>query len=232
MMRGYRKCQGGSDEIRRQALEFSTRPNALSLQTKRARINVAMRAQHFVYLCAASIGALLFAACTTDYQKGLEDPNFGGPNALAGQKQPGPTSEVVSDGGTSSGGGATPECVKAGGALVDGGACAVSFKTILAAFKAANCQTAGACHGGATPPNQPRIDPDDPNGMWAEFASFKLSNGAVYINPCSTAPAQSTLGCNVNPAATCGSLMPAGVGLPANVVADIDTWLKCGAPNN
>lgn len=230
-MRGYRKYQGGSGEIRRQGLEFSTRPNTLSLQSKRARISVAMRAQPLVYLCAASIGVLLVAACTTDYQKGLEDPNFGGPNALAGQKQPGPTSEVVSDGGTSSGGGAAPECVKAGGALVDGGACAVSFKTILAAFKTANCQTAG-CHGGATPQNLPRIDPDDPNGMWAEFASFKLSNGKVYINPCSTDPAQSTIGCNVNLAASCGSVMPPGVGLPANVVTDIETWLKCGAPNN
>lgn len=188
-----------------------------------------MRARHLLALFAASVGGLLFGACTTDYQKGLEDPSFGGPNALAGQKQPGPTSEIANDDGTSA---RIPECVKAGGALVDGGACAVSFKTILAAFKAANCQTAGACHGGATPPNQPRIDPDDPNGMWIEFASFKVSSGTVYINPCSTDPAQSTIGCNVDPRATCGALMPAGVGLPANVVADIDTWLKCGAPNN
>ena len=176
---------------------------------------------------------MLIAACTTDYQKGLEDPNFGAPNALAGQRQPGPSSTEASDGGGGGGGASgVPECVKAGGTLVDGGPCAVSFKTILAAFKAANCQTAGSCHGGTTPPNEPRIDPDDPAGMWAEFASFKLSNGGLYINPCSTDPAQSTIGCNVNNAAPCGAVMPPGVGLPANVVADIDTWLKCGAPNN
>lgn len=180
-------------------------------------------------LAASMSLPLLAAACTTDYQKGLHDPNFGAPNALAGQKQPGPSSEVVSDGGAGSG---TPECVKAGGTLVEGGACRVSFKAILASFKAANCQTAGSCHGGTTPPNQPRIDPDDPNGTWAEFASFKLSNGKLYINPCSTDPAQSTIGCNVNAAAPCGAVMPPGVGLPANIVADIDTWLTCGAPNN
>ena len=191
-----------------------------------------MRAHVPLCLCAASVG-LLFAACTTDYQLGLEDPNYGNANALAGQRQPGPTSEVVTDGGGGGGGGgaSTPECVKRGETLVDGGACAVSFKTILAAFKAANCQTA-SCHGTATPPNEPRIDPDDPTGMWEEFAGFKLSNGTDYINPCSTDPAKSTIGCNVNAATPCGAVMPPGVGLPGNVVADIETWLKCGAPNN
>lgn len=175
---------------------------------------------------------MLFAACTTDYQKGVDDPNFGAPNALAGQRQPGPSSEVASDGGGGGGGAGGAECVKAGGALIDGGPCAVSFKTILEAFRAASCQTAGSCHGGVTPPNLPRIDPDDPNGMWAEFASFKLSNGKLYINPCSTDPADSTMACNVSTSATCGAVMPPGVGLPANVVTDIETWLKCGAPNN
>lgn len=193
-----------------------------------------MRGHFTMGACICSAGLAVAAACTTDYQKGLEDPNFGAPNALAGQKQPGPTSEVTNPGGGAGGGaGAQPACVTAGGTLVgDAGACAVSFKSILAAFKAANCQTAGSCHGGTSPPNQPRIDPDDPNGMWAEFAGFKLSNGKLYINPCSTDPAQSTIGCNVNAAASCGALMPPGGGLPANVVADIDTWLKCGAPNN
>jgi hypothetical protein len=193
-----------------------------------------MRAHLTAVVAAASVGLLLVAACTTDYQKGLEDPNFGAPNALAGQKQPGPSSDTTAgENGTSSGGaGGAPECVKAGGTLVDGGACAVSFKTILAAFKAASCQTTGSCHGGPTPPNQPRIDPDDPAGMWAEFSGFKLSNGKLYINPCSTDPTQSTIGCNVNATAPCGAVMPPGVGLPANVVADIDTWLKCGSPNN
>lgn len=180
----------------------------------------------------AVVGVLVFVACTTDYQKGVDDPNFGAPNALAGGKQPGASSEITAEagGGGPSGG---PACVTAGGTLVDGGACAISFKTnILPAFKTANCQTAGSCHGGTNPPNQPRIDPDDPAGMWTEFSNFKLSNGKPYINPCSTDPAQSTIACNCNQAAPCGSVMPPGTGLPANVVADIETWLKCGSPNN
>lgn len=64
-----------------------------------------MRAHVPLCLCAASVGLLLFAACTTDYQLGLEDPNYGNANALAGQRQPGPTSEVVTDGGGGGGGG-------------------------------------------------------------------------------------------------------------------------------
>lgn len=170
--------------------------------------------------------------CTTDYQLGLEDPKFGAPNALAGQKQPGPSSQSGADGQQQ---GATPECVKSGGQLLDAGTCTVSFKTnILPAFQAANCQTAGSCHGGQSPPNQPRIDPADGPGMWNEFAAFKISNPATipYINPCSTDATKSTIACNVNKAAPCGSLMPPGLGLPPNVVADIETWLKCGAPNN
>src|SRR5262245_518754 len=63
-------------------------------------------------------------ACTTDYQKGLEDPKFGLPNALAGQKQPGPSSETDDRPGTAT----LPECVKAGGAIIDAGACTVTFK--------------------------------------------------------------------------------------------------------
>jgi hypothetical protein len=178
-----------------------------------------------------AVAAAIVIACTTDYQKGLEDPRYGVPNALAGYQQPGPSS---AKGGNSGGDGpGTPECVKAGGALVDGGPCTVSFKdVILPAFQAANCQTAGSCHGGESPPNQPRIDPADGPGMWAEFAAFKLSNGKVYINPCSTDPTASTISCNVNKAASCGSVMPPGLGLSADVVGKIDTWLKCGAPNN
>ncbi len=174
------------------------------------------------------------AACVTEYQKGAGDPNFGAPNSLAGQKQPGPSSEVTSGegGAPSSGSGAMPECVRAGGKLAEPTNCTVSFKTILAAFKAANCQTTGTCHGGASPPNQPRIDPDDPAAMWLELSAFKLSNGKFYINPCSTNPTDSSIGCNVNLSAPCGSVMPPGLGLTPAVIADIDTWLKCGSPNN
>lgn len=178
--------------------------------------------------------ALLVIACTTDYQKGVEDPRYGGPNALAGEKQPGPSSEYLAEEGAIGAGinAGTPECVKAGGALIDAGTCAVSFsKDVLTTFAAANCQAAG-CHGGASPQNQPPIDPADATKTWNGFAAFTLTNGKAYINPCSLDPAVSTIACNVSSAAPCGSVMPPGIGLPADVVTKIETWVKCGAPNN
>jgi len=186
-------------------------------------------------LTTVSAGVLAYAACTTDYQKGLDDPNYGPPNALVGKKQPGPSSESLDGGGGAAAGGTgVPECVRAGGTLVDAGApCAISFRAnILESFKAATCNTSGSCHGGTDPPNQPRIDPADAPAMWTEFAAFKLSNGKLYINPCSTDPAQSGIACNVNKDAPCGVVMPPGGGFPPNSIADIETWLKCGAPNN
>jgi hypothetical protein len=166
---------------------------------------------------------LSFAACTTDYQKGLADPSYGAPNALAGSKQPGPVTDAGPTGTWTN----APVCWST---LVDGGPCSVKFSTdILPALSAC---TSTACHGGATPANQPRIDPTDAPGMWSGFSAFKLSNGKPYINPCSTDPAQAAMSCNVNKAAPCGTVMPPGLGLAADVVTKMDTWLKCGSPNN
>jgi hypothetical protein len=183
-------------------------------------------------LVALALSLAWFVACTTDYQQGKEDPDFGDPNALANQKQPGPTSEsTVTTGSTAT----TPECVRTGGALVEAGACTTSFKgNVLAAFLSAGCSAVG-CHGGTTPASQPRIDPNDGPGTWAVFAAFKLTNGKILINPCSTDPATSALGANLNPnapAADRGVLMPPGVvGLPG-AIPTIEAWQRCGSPNN
>lgn len=186
------------------------------------------------------IGAATPLACTTDYQQGKGDPSYGGPNALAGQRPPGTTADNADGGGASSGGlvpGAKPKCVAAGGALADAGTCAVSFaKDVLGAYALASCATA-SCHGGATPLNQPRIATaaSDAPAMWQEFQAFTISTGQPYINPCSTDDTKSAMGCNLlaDPAACKGGVhMPSGAQMPADAVAKINTWLKCGAPNN
>lgn len=186
-----------------------------------------------VVLGVLLVGVAL-AACTTDYQKNLEDPNFGLPNALGNETQPGPPG--AAGGG---GGGATPVCVAEGGTLAPASpTCTVTFKTdIMNAFKAANCQTAGSCHGGTTPANQPRIDPDDAAGSYASMVAFKLTTGKIYVNPCTVDDTKSTIASNVDSTAAAadrGVLMPLGsqTGLPAADIAKIKEWLKCGAPNN
>ena len=66
-----------------------------------------------------------------------------------------------------------------------------------------------------------------------EYDGFQLSDGKAYINPCSTDDTQSTMYCNVLAApGTCGVHMPSTGQLPADAVTKIQTWLKCGAPNN
>jgi len=186
-----------------------------------------------VFLVAAcSLGVI--AACTTDYQQGKGDPLYGGPNALAGQRPPGVTSEVASEGGAGNDTpGGKPACVAAGGMLVDAGTCAVSFsKDILNAFGVANCGTPN-CHGGATPRNEPGVEPSDPATTWQRLQAFTISTGKPYINPCSTDDSKAAMGCNMiaDPGA-CGVHMPSGAQLPADVITKINTWLKCGSPNN
>lgn len=194
-----------------------------------------------VALASAVVAAFVAAvtvACTTDYQKGLDDPNFGGPNALAGQKQPGATTEVLTTPSGSEGGapgGSTIVCVATGGTLIDGGPCPVSFKNdVLPALGRSTC-TQTACHGGPTPPSPPRIEPSDAPAMWQLFASFKMNAGGLpYINPCEKDKAKSGIACNLYATGFCGVQMPLG-GSPPTPQADIDKieqWLACGSPNN
>jgi hypothetical protein len=186
--------------------------------------------------CLAS-GVLAVGACTTDYQQGKGDPSFGGPNALAGQRPPGATSDNLGDGGSAGGAlpGSKPKCVTAGGTLADSGTCTVSFATdVLGAFGTAGCSDPN-CHGGVTPRNEPRIEPSDGPAMWLEFQAFTISNGKAYIDPCSTDDKVSMMGCNLYAAGTagaCGVHMPTTGQIPADAITKIETWLKCGAPNN
>lgn len=199
-------------------------------QAKRARLALVVAAG-----TATSLAAL--AACTTDYQLGVEDPDYGAPNALQNQRPPRPTLEG-NDNSSGGGGGVTPACVTAGGTLVDGGPCDVSFSDdIMRIFGTPQAPSLACgvndCHGGLTPPAQPAIDPGKPADTYDAFQRFS-AGGKPYINPCSTNPEDSSMLCNLQPpASACGSPMPKGGGaFSAADLAAVDTWLKCGSPNN
>lgn len=172
-------------------------------------------------------------ACTTDYQQGLEDPNYGGPSALQGSKPPGPTLEVTAD--QNSGTANQPLCVKLGGAILATlPTCAVTFKgDVMTALSAGGCQGT-TCHGGVAPLNPPRIDPADIPGTYAAMAAFPPRSGKPYINPCSIDVAAAVIDDNLDtnaPAADRGTVMPPGAGLAA-AIPKVQEWLKCGSPNN
>ncbi len=152
-------------------------------------------------------------ACTTDYQATDYSDRYGLPNGLQGKPPPGPTLKR----------GCPPEQV-----ITPTPECANSFKPVLDAFVAAGCTAGGTCHT-TTPP---RFGAADVAGSWQAFAEYPFPGGLLYINPCSTDPAQSGIQCNLLPTGqSCGQHMPQGSGqVTAEVVALVDTFQKCGSP--
>ena len=81
----------------------------------------------------------------------------------------------------------------------------------------------------------PELDNNDPSKMYATLNVFIGIRGKPYINPCSQNLDDSTFRCNLNPFGSpdvCGSAMPkGGVVLPGDM-QKLETWIKCGSPNN
>jgi hypothetical protein len=184
-------------------------------------------------------------------------PTYGQPNGLSKQPLP-PTGNEVSDGGGggtgssggSSGGGGSGSssgsssggapavqfaCVAAGGSVVDGGACAVSWTNqIYPATQAAGtwaCAKSG-CHAtGGTAPTLAGSATD----VYDTLATFTGIATGGYVNPCSTDSAQSSFVCNTLATGACGIGGSMPLGGPAIATADattIATWVACGAPLN
>lgn len=190
-----------------------------------------------VALAAVFIFAPVFAACTEDTTK------YGDSNGLAGKHLPTPSSTATAtpggDGGmVMTGPGLADLCAGAG--PLDGGACAVSWKTTIyplymSAAGTWKCADA-ACHGPGSA-TSPSIS-DDPLKAYLALATYVSPSfgGKPYVNACSVDPATSAISCNL--LGSCLPIMPTtGVGVmgaspTAAENADIDKWLKCGAPFN
>ena len=185
----------------------------------------------FSLIVAAGLG------CTDNATK------YGDSNGLAGKHIPSPvnTGAPTDDAATMTGPTLKDLCMGQG--PVDGGACAVSWSTTIypkyiSAAGTWKCADAN-CHGpGAA--QLPSIS-DDVAKAYLSLATY-LGSGATsfarkaYINPCSIDPATSALDCNIK--GSCTPKMPvtgasvASAGATAAEIADVDTWLKCGAPFN
>ena len=202
----------------------------------RPRPTLTPRAWRATTLSALAGGAsVVDFACTTDYQKGLDDPNYGQPNALNNERQPEGRSGAGSSSGDGGAGGSSIVCVANGGTQLEAGECAVSFKDqVLPALGRSTCAQT-SCHGGPSPPSPPRIEPSDPGAMWAEFAAYKMNTGGTpYVNPCSKDKAESGIACNLYANNPCGVKMPLGgtPQVPEEDIQLIEQWIECGAPNN
>ncbi len=120
---------------------------------------------------------------------------------------------------------------------VDASPCAVSWSTqIFVSMTATGKWKCGdsSCHGGF---QSPKVT-TDPRATYAAFAAFTMTPPAPaipFVLAGSTTPGQSGIECNLSSAA-CGAEMPltqtGAHALTASDVTTLDTWVRCGAPNN
>jgi len=152
--------------------------------------------------------------------------------------------------GTSSASGSTkpgtqppPLCDSQGLSTQSGSTCAVSFKrTIFPNYLSSSgtwrCADSN-CHGpsgaAGTSVNLPTIDDSDPKKAYAVLVSYSFQN-KPYVDACSLDPNASGVLCNLSGA--CQPRMPQSGGgvVPSDPtpqeIADVKTWLSCGAPFN
>jgi hypothetical protein len=167
-----------------------------------------------------------------------DDTRYGGPAGLSGKK----VAPVATTTTTAATGTVSP-CTDGGVSTLDGSAgCTVSWsQTIWGKYINGTWQCTNAnCHGpqgsAGTSTNSPTIDGTNATNAYIALAAWTGINSEPYINGCSTDPGTSAMDCNLN--AACSPTMPqagAGVSPPGPTpqeIEDVETWLKCGAPNN
>jgi hypothetical protein len=195
---------------------------------------------------AAALLSGLVAACILDEER----TRFGGPEGLHDRQLPEPMTAVAPDPGAGpevGDGGAAAVCDADG--LPDSGPCAVSWRKDIYAYitGAGHCgDPQGACHAPQNPRSagqKPPIHMSDPDDAYRTLVAFRGSRfaGRRYIDPCSRDPSVSAIRCNLTMSspgkAYCDPAMPQAGQVPAEPLDDagldkLDTWLRCGAPNN
>jgi hypothetical protein len=202
---------------------------------------------HWVLLGVMIGGGAAPAACG-----GESDTAFGPPDGLVGRSAPAPTATASSSAtstatATATGTATTPPAGDSGspppgddsgttGSPEGGGTgtCAVSWSTdvfpLLESTGSGSCGSA-ACH--ASGGQQPTVIDGNAAGTYDNLKAYTLLNGVGYIVPGDTNVADSAMDCNLV-TGTCGaSPMPASPGtLSGTQKTTIDTWVKCGAPQN
>ena len=172
--------------------------------------------------CSLVVGTV--AGCNIE-----ADTKFGNHSGLLKENLPKPPED--GDSGAGDGG-----ALCNGNGPIDGGACAVSWKTDIWPKMSSSgvwgCAN-NKCHGATA---------NDPSGLdgqdhaYAILTAWTKTAGKPYINPCSTDPDASSFLCNMS--AACGTHMPypdntigTGPAAPADL-ATLTTWVQCGSPNN
>lgn len=197
---------------------------------------------HLVLLGAMVLGGAVPVACG-----GEPTTNFGPADGIVGRAAPQPTLSSTSTAtSTATGTATTPPADDAdtppdddGGTTTgaESGApatCPVSWANdvfpLLESTGSGACGSA-TCH--ASGGQVPSVLDGNPAGTYTGFTNLTVINNIPYIAPGNTSAAASAMDCNLV-TATCGPAMPVS---PTGTLSQaqkttIDTWIKCGAPQN
>jgi len=179
---------------------------------------------------------------------GETDTSFGPPDGLVGRTAPSATATATTTTTSTTTGtgtattppagdsGAPPEEDGGGTPTPEGGGgtCAVSWTNdvfpLLESTGVGTCGSA-ACH--ANGGQQPTILDGNATGTYNSLKGYTLLNNVGYIVPGNDSVTGSAMDCNLV-TSTCGATpMPEAPGaLTAGNKTTIDTWIKCGAPEN
>lgn len=171
-----------------------------------------------IWKSVATIVALAGSVACSD-----DGPHYGPPDGLTGKQLPQPTF------GSSTPDASTPH--------IDAGPCSVSWSTQIfpnmmstGAWKCAS----SSCHGGFQAPKMS----DDPNVTYDALVAYTMVPPAPalpYVLPGETDPSKSGIECNLS-GGSCSQQMPltqnGATHLSSSDLATLDTWVKCGAPDN
>jgi hypothetical protein len=151
--------------------------------------------------------------------------HYGPPDGLTGKSIPQPTFP------------SGPTTTVDAGPAIDAGPCAVSWSTQIFPSMGATGKwrcAQSSCHGGFQAPKMS----SDASATYASLVAYTMVPPAPaipYVLPGETDPTKSGIECNLS-GGTCGNQMPltqnGATLLSAQDVTTIDTWVKCGAPNN
>ncbi len=159
---------------------------------------------------------------------GDEPTHFGQPGGLSGKQLPMAEGDDAGTTTPDSGGGMD------GAPPVDASNCSVSWSKDIFANMLPSAQwqcASSSCHGGIT---SPKIT-SDATTSYGNLSAYKMkASGLPFIAPGVTDPSKSGIECNLS--GSCGTKMPitAGGAQQATMqqITAIDTWVKCGAPEN
>ena len=160
---------------------------------------------------------------------GDQPTHFGQPGGLSGKQLPmaeGDDSGVMMPMDSGGGTDAPPP--------VDAGNCTVSWSKDVFSNMLPSAQwqcASSSCHGGIT---SPKIT-SDPTATYTSLTAYKMkASGLPFIAPGVTDPSKSGIECNLS--GSCGTRMPITGGgaqqATSQQISTIDTWVKCGAPDN